>query len=70
MKYLRYFKFKSTTNNKIVIHVEELNYEMYNEFDDIMLPNQVQCLFHTLNLLAVCNSNKAKIDETYKTITY
>lgn len=33
-----------------------------------MLPNQVRCLSHTLNLLAVSDSNKAKIDETYKTI--
>jgi len=33
------------TDDDIVVQVEEFNYEMYNEFDDIVLPNHVRCLF-------------------------
>jgi len=39
---------------------------MYNEFDDTTLPNQIRCLSHTLNLLAVSDSNKAKSNNSYK----
>lgn len=41
---------------------------MYSEFDDITLPNQIRCLSHTLNLLAVSDSNKAKSNDLYKDI--
>jgi len=58
----------TNTDDDIVVQVEEFNYEMYNEFDDIVLPNHVRCLYHTLNLLAISDNNKAKNNETYKTM--
>jgi len=56
------------TGDDIVVQVEEFNYEIYNEFDNIVLPNHVRCLSHTLNLLAISDSSKAKNNETYKTM--
>lgn len=48
------------------VEVQELHIDMYSEFDDITLPNQIRCLSHTLNLLAVSDSNKAKCNHSYK----
>ncbi|CAI6357243.1 unnamed protein product [Macrosiphum euphorbiae] len=58
----------SNEENLIInnVEVQELHIDMYNEFDDITLPNQIRCLSHTLNLLAVSDSNKAKSNNSYK----